>query len=309
MRRTLALTAVLLAMVAGDALAIGQARITGKVVDVATKKPIDGATILVTAVEGKNFKETYKAKKDGSYAIFLLDGTLRYEFTWSAPGYRDYKETMKLSMGEPNIRDIELASGKAATTTATVPATEIRQDPALVAFNEGASLANDGKEAEALAKFNEAVTAKPDLVAGWQAIAKVNLRLKNYAKSIEAAEKAVAIDSDLPDMYAVLYEANNAAGNKAKAAEYKAKMPANASGLFNDAARAINSGKDGDAEPLLKQAIAADESFAAAYYELGLLYVRGGKNAAARTNLQKYLELEPNGKDAATAKEMLNYVK
>ena len=34
-----------------------------------------------------------------------------------------------------------------------------------------------------------------------------------------------------------------------------------------------------------------------------------GKNADAKANLQKYLELDPNGKDAATAKEMLKYVK
>lgn len=307
MRRTLALTVALLAL-AGNALAIGQARLTGKILDAATKKPIENAVINVAAVSGKNFKEQYKAKKDGSYAIFLLDGTLQYEFTYSAPGYRDYKETMKLKLGEPNLRDIELVSGK-AVATATVPAAEIRVDPAVAAFNEGASLANDGKDLEAAAKFQEAVTTRPDLVAGWQALAKVNLRLKNYAKSIEAAEKAVAIDSDLPDMYAVLYEAHNLSGNKAKAAEFKSKMPANAASLFNDAARAINAGKDSDAEPLLKQAIAVDDTFAQAYYELGMLYVRGSKNADARTNLQKYLELEPNGKDAATAKEMLNYVK
>ncbi len=40
-----------------------------------------------------------------------------------------------------------------------------------------------------------------------------------------------------------------------------------------------------------------------------MLQVRTGKNADAKANLQKYLELEPNGKDAATAKEMLKYVK
>ena len=40
-----------------------------------------------------------------------------------------------------------------------------------------------------------------------------------------------------------------------------------------------------------------------------MVYVRMGKTADAKTNLQKYLELEPNGKDAATAKEMLKYVK
>ena len=34
-----------------------------------------------------------------------------------------------------------------------------------------------------------------------------------------------------------------------------------------------------------------------------------GKNADAKTYLEKYLAIDPNGKDAATAKEMLKYVK
>ena len=39
------------------------------------------------------------------------------------------------------------------------------------------------------------------------------------------------------------------------------------------------------------------------------IYVRSGKSAEAKTALTKYLELDPNGKDAATAKEMMNYLK
>ena len=110
-------------------------------------------------------------------------------------------------------------------------------------------------------------------------------------------------------MYSVLYNAYMATGDKVKAAEAKKKMPANAGALFNDAAKLINSGKDADAEALLKQAIVADEKFAPAYYELGMLDVRLGKNADAKTNLQKYIELDPSGKDVSTAKEMLKYVK
>jgi tetratricopeptide (TPR) repeat protein len=307
MRRTITLAVAVLAF-AANAFAIGEARITGKVLDAATKKPIENAVVTVTATEGKTFKQDYKAKKDGSYAIFLLDGTLRYEFSYAAPGYRPYKEVMKLKLGEPNTRDIELSSGTVATT-ATVPASAIKADPAVEAFNAGAELANQGKDVEALAKFEEAVVAKPELAAGWQAIAKMSIRTKKYARAIEAANKALEFDSDEPDMYGILYEAYKATGDNAKAAEARKKMPANAAGLFNDAAKSINAGKDGDAEPLLKQAIAADEKFAPAYYELGMLYVRSGKNADAKSNLEKYLELEPSGKDAATAKEMLKYVK
>jgi Tfp pilus assembly protein PilF len=71
----------------------------------------------------------------------------------------------------------------------------------------------------------------------------------------------------------------------------------------------INGGNDADGEKLLKQAIAADEKMAIAYYELGMIYVRSGKAADAKASLSKYLELDPNGKDAATAKEMLGYLK
>jgi tetratricopeptide (TPR) repeat protein len=308
MRRSLALTLFVAAAFASNAFAVGQARITGKVLDAVTKKPIEKATITVVATEAKTYKAENKVKKDGSYAIAVLDGTIRYKFTYAAEGYRPYEETMKLKLGEPNLKDVELVPAN-ATTMAVVPAGEIKVDPSVAAFNEGAGLANEGKDAEALAKFEEAVAAKPDLQAGWTAIAKVQLRAKKYDKAIEAANKALELDSDTPDMYVILYDAYRATGNKAKAEEMKAKMPANANVLFNDAARAINAGKDGDAEPLLKQAVAADESFAAAHYELGMLYVRTGKNADAKTHLEKYLSLDPNGKDAATAKEMLKYVK
>lgn len=305
MRRSIMLALAVVAL-AANAFAIGEARITGKVLDAVTKKPVANAVITVVATEGKTFKQDYKVKADGTYAIFLLDGTLHYKFTYAAPGYRPVEDVMKLKLGEPNVRDVELASG---TVTATVPAAEIKVDPAVVAYNEGAELANQGKDAEALAKFEAAVAAKPDLTAGWQALAKIALRTKNYPRAIEAANKALVADPDEVDMYSVLYESYKATGDSAKAAEARKKLPANAAGLFNDAAKAINSGKDADAEPLLRQAIAADDKFAPAYYELGMLYVRSGKNADAKTNLQKYLELDPTGKDAPTAKEMLKYVK
>jgi tetratricopeptide (TPR) repeat protein len=304
MRRSLMLALAVIAF-AANAFAIGEARLTGKVVDGVTKKPIADVVVTVVATEGKTFHQEYKAKADGTYAIFLLDGTLHYEFTYAAPGYRAYKEVMKLKLGEANVRDIELTSSAAAT----VPAAEIKVDPAVAAYNEGAELANAGKDAEAVAKFEAAVAAKPELAAGWQALAKIALRTKSYPRAIVAANKALTFDSDEPDMYAVLFESYKATGDNAKAAEARKKMPANAAASFNDAAKLINSGKDAEAEPLLKAAIAADEKFAPAYYELGMLYVRTGKNADAKTNLQKYIDLDPNGKDAATAKEMMKYVK
>ncbi len=309
MRRTFALSVLALMVAAGNAFALGEARVQGKVTDAATHKPIPFAVVTVDAVSGHNVHNEYKADKDGVYRFLVLDGTISYKFTYKAPGYANVEQTMKLVIGETiNQKDVTMAPAGAAQTGAAAPVA-VKQNPAVIAYNEGAELANAGKVDEAIAKMEEAVTAKPDLTAGYLALAKLYLRTKNYDKAIDRANKSLEIDTDNQDMFGVLAESYTAKGDKVKAAEYRKKLPADAAAMFNEAAHLINSGKDAEAEPMLKGAIAANDKFASAYYELGMLYVRTQKNAEAKTNLQKYLELEPNGKDAPTAKEMLKYLK
>lgn len=305
MRKTVAMSLLAIAAVALNAFAAGEGRLTGKITDAVTKKPIPDATIQLVSTGGRNFKQEYKADKDGTYRLLVIDATLPYKVTYSAPGYQSFELPMKLKLGEVTTNDVELQPA----TTVAVSVPEAKPDPAVTAYNEGAALYNEKQYEQAAAKFEEAVKAKPDLTAGWQALARSDAQLKNYPRAIEAANKALAVDPDEADMYTVLYEGYTATGDTAKAAEAKKKMPADAAALFNDAAKLINASKDAEAEPLLKQAIAVNDKFAPAYYELGMLYVRMQKNADARTNLQKYIELDPNGKDVATAKEMLKYVK
>lgn len=306
MRRTLSLCLITLLLTAANAFAGAEARVSGKVTDATTKEAVENATVAIEAVEGKTVKQTTKVKKDGTYAIFLLDGTLRYKFTYAAPGYASFEETVKLKLGEPNLKNIELSKGGGAPVAlGKAPAAA---DPSVIAYNEGAELANAGKHAEAVAKFEAAIANKATFTPAWIALAKTNLKMKKYDKAIEAANKALEIDDEDVDMWSVLTQAYTATGDKAKAAEAQKHMPANAPQLFNDAAKLINSGKDEEAEKLLKQAVAVDEKLARAYYELGMIYVRSGKSADAKTNLSKYLELDPSGGDAPTAKEMLKYL-
>lgn len=308
MRRSLALSLVLSLFVAANAFAGAEARMTGKIIDAATRQPIPDAVVKLEAIEGKTVKQEQKVKKDGGYAVFLLDGTIRYKFTFSAPGYAPYEETMKLKLGETNVRDIELAKEGAAPAGAAA-AGVAKADPAVEAYNAAAALSNSGDYAGAIAKFEEAVTLKPDLTAGWMALAKVAAKQKQHQKAIDAAKKALEVDDEDTDMWQVLYVSYLALGDKPNAAIAEKKLPQNASALFNQAARLINEQKDGEAETALRQAVTVDEKFALAWYELGMVYVRTGKNAEAKEAFGKYLGLEPNGKDAPTAKEMLSYLK
>ncbi|HEX3579778.1 MAG TPA: tetratricopeptide repeat protein [Thermoanaerobaculia bacterium] len=309
MRGTFALAVLAIMAVAGNAFALGEARMQGKITDAATHKPIPNVVIIIDAVSGHNVHNEFKADKDGVYRFLILDGTLTYKFTYKADGYAPVEYTFKPTLGEINTKDVTMAPGSAAGSVAAAAPATAKANPGVVLYNEGAALANDGKVSGAIAKFEEAVALKPDLTAGYEALAKKYLQIKNYDKAIDRANKALEIDTDNQDMFAVLADSYTAKGDKTKAAEYRKKLPADATAMFNEAARLINAGKDGEAEPLLKSAIAANDKFAQAYYELGMIYVRTQKNADAKTYLQKYLELEPAGKDAATAKEMLNYVK
>ena len=296
---------VALAFVATNAFAVGEGRMNGKILDAVTKQPIPNAVIKIKATEKTNYSTELKGNKKGEWAFFALDATIKYEFTVSAEGYLPYTEVIKIPLGTTTPRDFHLTKASDATQETVVT---FKGDPAVDAYNAGAALANAGDWAGAAAKFNEAVTVKPELTAGWIGLAKASVKTKDWPKAITAANKALEIDNEDTEMYAVLSQAYTATGDKAKAAEAQSKLPKNAGALFNEAARVINGGNDAEGEKLLKQAIAADDKMAIAYYELGMIYVRAGKSAEAKSNLQKYLQLEPNGKDAATAKEMMSYL-
>jgi len=306
MRRYLAVSLLLLLAAAGNVFAGTEARVQGKVLDAASKQHIKDAVVALESTEKMTVKQNAKTKTDGSYALFVLDGTIRYKLTVSAAGYDTHQETVKLSIGVSEAKDFVLTKAGTAPASATAAA---KPDPTVTAYNEGAALANAGDIDGAIKKFEEAVAAKPDLLAGWMALAKMQLRQKDYPKAIEAAGKVLEIDDSDADMLIVQYQAYMAQGDKANAAKIEPKLPKNAGALFNDAAKRINSGDDAGAEKLLQQAIAIDEKFAQAHYELGMIYVRSGKSAEAKAALTKYLEIDQTGKDAATAKEMMQYLK
>jgi tetratricopeptide (TPR) repeat protein len=309
MRKALALAVILVAGFATSLFAVGEARITGVVLDGTTKAPLPGVKITVTATEKKNITQNYTSDKDGKFAIMLIDGTIIYKFSFVKDGYVGHEENIKLKLlPEKNERTITLVDTRAASAAAGAAQVAVA-DPAVLIYNEAVELANSGSVAEAIAKVEEAISLKPDLGVAWITLTRLQARQSNWAKAIEAGNKALSFDPSDESVLAILADAYDKTGDKVKAAEFRKKAPANAGYLFNEAARLINGGKDDEAEPLLRQAIGADEKFSQAYYELGMIYVRSGRNADAKSNLQKYLELDPNGRDAAIAKEMLTYVK
>ena len=60
-----------------------------------------------------------------------------------------------------------------------------------------------------------------------------------------------------------------------------------------------------EAEASLTKAVEAKPDFAEAHYLLGMAAFNQNKKDVAKEHLEKYLELAPTGKEAATVKEIL----
>jgi tetratricopeptide (TPR) repeat protein len=125
--------------------------------------------------------------------------------------------------------------------------------------------------------------------------------------------KIAAYYNNLADVYAKSNKVDDAVANYNKAAQLD-PVPAHAAGyLFNVGAVLTNAGRVDDAIVAFDKVIATDPTKAAAYYWKGVNLIgkatlKGDKMIAPEGTaeaFQKYLELEPDGKLAQPAKDML----
>src|SRR5262249_12857225 len=161
-------------------------------------------------------------------------------------------------------------------------------------------------------KFLEAVKKNPDLPAAWKALSVMAYERGDWAKTLQYGKQAVDLDPS-PNMYSMLADAASKSGDKKTAAEYQARFaeanPDTPEVLYNPSVEAYNKTKMKDAEEALTKAVSARPDYALAYFWLGMAEINLKKNPAAKGHFQKYLELDPKGSEAETAKEMLSVLK
>lgn len=293
-----------------------QARLTGKVKDLAGN-PIEGATVTLTTPNLNTFKVVLKTDKKGQYGTILNDATMPYNVKFEKEGYVPMETKKKIPVGDIGIVDVQLSkpseAAPAAGAAPAAPAAPSASDLAAVAYNAGVDLLKSGDKAGAEAKFLEAAQKNPDLPQGWQALTTLAYEKKDWAKTLEYGQKALDLDPSVTALYAMLSNAAAQSGDKKAAGEWQAKYeeanPDTPEALYNKGINAYNKKNLKEAESFLAKAVEAKPDFALAHFYLGLTSFTLNKKAAAREHLQKYLELEPNGSEAATAKELLPLLK
>jgi Tfp pilus assembly protein PilF len=317
MKNTIRVAAALAAFSTAGILHAGaQCRLLGTVTDSAGA-PIDGASVIVTTPNIGTFKLTFKTDSKGKYGTILADCTMPYHLSFEKEGYVTKGLDQKIAVGDVGSFDVRLMktsearpAGAAASSASSAPSAN---DQAILAFNSGVEAVNAGDRAAAETKFKEAVAKNPDLPAGWHALEQLALEKKDWPKVLEYGEKAVDLDPTLTNVYSALAEASKQTGDAKGAAEWAAKYreanPDSPEILYNKGIQAYNKKQWKEAEQALTQAVDAKPDMANAHFYLGLAAFNLNHKAVAKEHLEKYLELEPNGKEAATAKEFLPLVK
>jgi tetratricopeptide (TPR) repeat protein len=186
-------------------------------------------------------------------------------------------------------------------------------DAAVRVFNQGAEAARVGDLDGALEAFQKAAELDPELAPAYAALARVHFDREEYPQVIETAEKALNIDPDLTDLQKLRYEAYRRTGQEEKAKEVFAEMAQDdpeglAQTLYEQGQRAFTAGNTAQAKTALEQALQANPNHARAHYYLGLCFVNTGEKAQAKEHLEKFIELAPDDPEAATAKDMIQYL-
>jgi cytochrome c-type biogenesis protein CcmH/NrfG len=296
-------------------------RIKGKVVD-AANKPVEGATVTIESQE-MNRKLTTKTDRRGEYTHFLPPGP--YKVTVTKDNLSQTQET-RVSLDERELDFTLTPGGGGGGGMSAADAKKVAAENAAIksAFEAGATLANEGKFDEAVAKFNEVLAKLPNCTECYNNIGAIHLKKKEYDQAEAAYKKAIGANANSAEAYMGLANVYNAQRKSDLAMEASAQAQkllgtagpggaagggASAGAIFNQGVIAWNAGKIPEAQKLFEQAVGIDPKLAEAHYWLGMANVNQGKLPEAVKSFEEYLKLDANGQYAEQAKGMLAAIK
>lgn len=316
--RSLAICAVALGLTAMAAPAFAQTgQLRGKVVD-AQNKPVEGAKITIVQTDS-NTKLEVKSKKGGEYLqIGLQPGN--YKITAEKDGLtQEFSVRIGLDMKELNFTLKPGGGGGGPMTKEEAAKAAARVEGLKAAFAEGASLSNAGKHDEAIAKFNEVLTAVPKCTECYINIGSVYAQKKDYVQSEASFRKALEIDPNSAEAYnglATIFndqkkftEAQAMSAEASKRASAAGGGVANPDTLYNQGVIAWNANDFAKAHEHFSAAVAANANHAESHFMLGRCNLNLGKLPEAAKEFETYVKIAPNGPNAKEAQSNFEMLK
>jgi Tfp pilus assembly protein PilF len=300
------------ALAAGQGWHQGKGRLEGSVTG-RKGEPIASAVVALR-LDGQG--PDLKTDKKGHWAILGINGG-SWELDVSAPGYQSRKITVTVSeitrIPPMAIQlEPEVQQQPAQEVPITVGGKAISKEAA-EALEKGDAASQAKNYAEAQANYLKALPELPDNVPLLRNLALVYYFDNKPEEALKYARQTVDKDPGNQSAWLIISElelqkGNLDAGQQAlsKVSEEKITSPApylNLGILF------YNKKRPAEAEENFSKAIAKKPDLAEAYYYRGLTRFQLKRTAEAKADLEKSIELDPSGKDAETAKEILSSMK
>ena len=296
--------------------------IEGKVLDTAGQ-PMVGVAVVADRLD---IAAKFEVKTDnrGNYLTRVPVG--RYKISVLKDGsVMDFINNVTVTSGEPTKSDFDMREiatrGRASEADlspeerAKLDAERAKADAVKGAFDLGVAALGAKNWEEAIKQFQTAADADPtrdivfaNLGDAYSGGRKYEEAATAYKKAIELKPTTAAYYNNLGIIYGSAGKMDEASAALAKVAELD---PAGAGqAYFNLGAMLTNRGRTKDAAAAFQKAIEFDASNAEAYYQLGISNM--GTQATmgeAITAFEKYLQLQPNGPNAETAKALIEAAK
>ncbi len=179
--------------------------------------------------------------------------------------------------------------------------------------NDGVALVKIGNDAEAWKKFREAAEIDPSLQQAWLAVAVTGLKLGHAAESLAAAGKVLELEPGNAEALRLQYNAALELKDEAKVVDALVALAAiepasSRDNLYKLARMSFDADQVAEAKDRARKVLAMDPAHPHAHYILGVIAVREGAKADARSHLKAFLRLAPADPDAATAQGLLAHI-
>jgi tetratricopeptide (TPR) repeat protein len=306
--------------------------VTGRAID-QEGKPIVGATVQMVNIR-TGTKYALKTNSNGQfYSVGITLGTYTVTLVQNGTVLEERGNAVIEASGE-RVVDFDLGKDNATTEEQRKKAESSQKNSEKIkglnaSLKQAKDLEGAGNYDQAISVLQQATQVDPnqDLVWGYLGDAQrgaaahatdPQAKTKGYQDAIESYQKALAIKptsgaymAQLADAYAHTGQTDKAVEQYAAAAQ--ADPPNAGTYYYNEGVVFTNTGKSDEAVTALDKAIQADPTRADAYYLKGQALIakattKDGKVVAPAGTAEcfnKYLELQPTGKYADVAKQML----
>lgn len=170
---------------------------------------------------------------------------------------------------------------------------------------------------EGLAKLDETQTTDPTAqkaifdtrLSVLTTVAGIDAELGQTDQALAGLKKVLEQKPDDPQVLQLIIDLLVRAGREADAKEYIARLPAGTkldpNAYLNMGIKAFNEGEMDKAFEAFDKAVKENPDLADGYYYRGLVWMNRGKKAEAKADLEKFLQLAPDHRYAADAKEFI----